>query len=134
MTLILTPSPARLPVGFDRLELSSLLLQPDGNSTSARYTIVATGFPARQDVVVKLIPGLAVDGPVVAVISAADFTTGGQGGVAPSVPLLLQQPLPDAPGQLSQQQRYYLYAYPRAMPALFAFSQPFTISSGDDDG
>lgn len=123
-------------MGFDRLELSSLL-QPDGHSTSARYTIVATGFPARQDVVVKLIQGLAVDGPVVAVISAADFTTGGQGGMAASVPLLLQQPLPDAPGQLSQQsqqKRYYLYAYPRAIPALFAFSQPFTITNGDDDG
>lgn len=89
------------------------------------YTLYLQSFPARQPIVIKLIRGLAIDGPIVATVQANQSKRiSNDVVVAPWHLPTEQYKTGDRDGA-----RYYLYAYPKSLPALFTCSPQFTIGS-----
>jgi hypothetical protein len=91
----------------------------------SNYTLYIQSFPARQPIVIKLIRGLDIDGAIVATVQASQSKrTSNDIVVAPWHLPTEQFQTGDGDGA-----RYYLYAYPQSIPALFTCSPQFTIGS-----
>jgi hypothetical protein len=93
---------------------------PSSVSVKKGYSVFVSNFPDGHDLVVKLIRGTDSTGPIV--INLAKFK---DRGYAEAKWVVEEASLPT---DGSKGDSFYLYAFSKALPALFATTSPFTIT------